>query len=222
MSGPCLVFDLNAARKSLVLRVLERAGLNGVIDSADAAQVGETLARPLPLYLAVIAVCDPPDAALGLLSRLRVACPGCLILAIDSVESEDSTARCFSAGAHDVLRLPFRVSEFEARLAQGLTRMAPQKARIAEVAHEMIAQLDLTQAEARVLRVLAARQGQIVTRDDLSMHLYGMPWTYGDRRFDVHVTRIRQKLQRAEDSLFTIRTIRSSGYTLDYTGLSGA
>ena len=61
-------------------------------------------------------------------------------------------------------------------------------ARIAEVAHEMIAQLDLTQAEARVLRVLAARQGQIVTRDDLSMHLYGMPWTYGDRRFDVHVT----------------------------------
>ncbi len=127
MSGPCLVFDLNAARKSLVLRVLERAGLNGVIDSADAAQVGETLARPLPLYLAVIAVCDPPEAALGLLSRLRVACPGCLILAIDSVESEDSTARCFSAGAHDVLRLPFRVSEFEARLAQGLTGALAQR-----------------------------------------------------------------------------------------------
>lgn len=222
MTGPCLVFEPNTRRKAAILRVLDRAGLSGIIDNSTADSVTETLARSLPLQLAAVAITDPAEETLGLLSRLRVACPGCLILAIDAVDNDDSVARCFSAGAHDVLRLPFRAPEFEARLAQGLTRMAPQKAKGAEAAHEMITRLGLTQAEARVLRVLAARQGQIVTRDELSMHLYGTPWTYGDRRFDVHVTRIRQKLKRANDSLFAIRTIRSSGYTLDYAGSAGA
>ena len=124
--------------------------------------------------------------------------------------------RAFAAGAHDVLRLPLRPSEAAARIARGLARMSPDPLRQAEaMVNAMIRDLDLKQAEARLLRIFAASLGQIVTRDELSQQLHGEPWTYGDRRFDVHVTRIRRKLREAWGDRLELKTIRSVGYALE-------
>ena len=120
------------------------------------------------------------------------------------------------------LRLPLRAAELEARIAQGLARLAPARAKIAEIAGGIIARLNLTPAETKVLRILASRQGQIVTRDELSRHLYGTPWTYGDRRFDVHVTKIRRKLRDEAGGMLRLRTVRAEGYTLEYAAAESA
>lgn len=80
------------------------------------------------------------------------------------------------------------------------------------------AQAGLTMAEAQVLRVLIRRDAQIVTRDDLSHAVDGRAWRYGDRKFDVHVAKIRRKLHDTFGPQVTVATIRSSGYRLSTNG----
>ena len=221
MFGPCLIVDPEASRSGFLTDVIARAGGTDIVAAAlDPDILSSFEAAPSP-KLAIIAVCDPQDAQLDLMSVLRSRYPDCLILAVDALDTPESAARPFAAGAHDVLRIPLRPTEIEARIAQGLTRMAPEKARIDEAANDMIGRFNLTQVEARVLRFLSARQGQIVSRDDLSQHLYGQPWTYGDRRFDVHITRIRRKLTPQLGKLLKLKTVRSMGYKLELESPAG-
>lgn len=56
--------------------------------------------------------------------------------------------------------------------------------------------------------------GQIVTRDTLSLAIDNKPWSYGNRKFDVHVARIRKKLDSAYGGDLKLRTVRSAGYQL--------
>jgi len=213
MTGPCVVVDPDDKRRAQITRVLADAGVSGLVETADVARLARVIDPALPLRLAVVAVCPPADGALALLSRLRLDHPHCLVLAIDGVDSETSAAWTLSAGAHDVLRLPFRSAEFEVRLARGLAGAPLSES--AGIAEALVAGMTLTQAEERVLRVLAAHQGRIVTRNELSQHLYGTDWEYGDRRFDVHITRIRRKLRDVMGGLYTVRTVRSAGYVLE-------
>jgi DNA-binding response OmpR family regulator len=215
MPGPCALVDPDQHRRAKIEASLTRAGVSGIIATDSPAAISERLDQGLPLELAVIAMTQPTDAPLVLMSRLRVMAPACLILALDAVDSPDSAAWPFSAGAHDVLRLPFRPAELQARLTRGLRQLAPESERAALSADALCAKADLTQAEERILRVLVAHQGRIVSRNELSQHLHGTDWTYRDRRFDVHIGRIRRKLSEVLDGLYAVRTVRSAGYVLD-------
>ncbi|WP_088634279.1 response regulator transcription factor [Phaeobacter sp. 22II1-1F12B] len=215
MSGFSVVVDPVDARRHEILASLAEAGQQAIIENPDATGVQALFDDLPPLDLAVIAVTQPTDAPLFLISRLRLVFPGCLILAIDHVDSEASVAWAFSAGAHDVVRMPFRKAEFDARMARRLMWIAPKSARSGNDADPLIAKLDLTPAEQRVLRVLVSHMGRIVTRDELSQHLYGRDWDYQDRRFDVHIGRIRRKIRDTFKGLYAIQTIRSAGYMFE-------
>ena len=217
MPGPCALVDPDQHRRAQIEASLTRAGVSGLISTDTPDAITARLEDGLPLELAVIAMTQPTDAPLVLMSRLRVVAPTCLILAIDAVDSPDSAAWPFSAGAHDVLRLPFRAAELLARMTRGQRLIAPESERAALNADALCAKADLTQAEERILRVLMTHQGRIVSRNELSQHLHGTDWTYRDRRFDVHVGRIRRKLSQVMGGLYTVRTVRSAGYVLDMT-----
>ena len=217
MAGPCIIMDADDRRRADLLWLTRRAGLQGILQATSIAEAEERTQRIWPLGLALVSVAEPAAEALALLSRLRVQLPDCLLIAIDVCDTADSAMRAFAAGAHDVLRLPFRSAEFEVRLSRGLAQTRPSADVIAE---KLIARLDLTDVQQRILRMLAARQGDIVTRNELSQTLFGQPWTYGDRRFDVHLTHIRRKLREATDDVYTVHTIRSRGYRLDLTPAS--
>jgi DNA-binding response OmpR family regulator len=77
---------------------------------------------------------------------------------------------------------------------------------------------NLTTAEAQILRILMAKDGRIVTRDELSLALDARPWRHGDRKFDVHMAKIRKKLLATFGSNLTVSTIRSRGYRLSTNG----
>ncbi|GHF36156.1 winged helix-turn-helix domain-containing protein [Seohaeicola zhoushanensis] len=217
MSGACIIVVPDRRQRADLLKVAQRLGLDCVVNLAEPYQVDGIFEVPMALRLAIVAVDSSANGALGLVSRLCVNMPECLVIAVDAADTEDSAARAFAAGAHDVLRMPLRPSEAAARITRGLARMAPAQARQVEATvNGMIGKLDLKQAEANILRIFSANLGQIVTRDALSQELYGTPWQYGDRRFDVYVTRIRRKLRQAYPDRLELRTIRSVGYTLEY------
>ena len=65
-----------------------------------------------------------------------------------------------------------------------------------------------------VLSMLANEAGHVVSREDLYTHVIGVEYDGIDRGLDVHVSRIRQKLQRSGFDPSQLKSVRSVGYLL--------
>ncbi|MEF0941342.1 response regulator [Rhizobium sp. BR 362] len=74
--------------------------------------------------------------------------------------------------------------------------------------------LDLTGTEFSLLEVLARGAGQLVSKQDISKRAFGKPLTPFDRRIDVHISSVRQKLGLREDGQPWIQSVRGQGYQL--------
>jgi two-component system OmpR family response regulator/two-component system response regulator CpxR len=74
--------------------------------------------------------------------------------------------------------------------------------------------LELTGAEFSLLEVLVRNVGQLVSKQDMSRRAFGLPLAAFDRRIDVHISSIRQKLGMRDDGQSWIRTVRGQGYQL--------
>ncbi len=75
-------------------------------------------------------------------------------------------------------------------------------------------ELGLTSTEFSLLEVLARCAGQVVSKKDLSLNALGCPLTRYDRRIDVHISSIRQKLGPRPDAKGWIQSVRGLGYLL--------
>jgi DNA-binding response OmpR family regulator len=67
--------------------------------------------------------------------------------------------------------------------------------------------------ECEVLEQLMRSSGRVVSRDQLSLHLYNRTATAFDRAVDTHITRIRRKMR---DGPRMILSVRGTGYQLCY------
>ncbi|WP_188826603.1 response regulator [Brucella endophytica] len=74
--------------------------------------------------------------------------------------------------------------------------------------------LELTGTEFNLLEVLVREAGQLVAKNDLSKRAFGSTLAPFDRRIDVHISSIRQKLGLRHDGQPWIRTVRGQGYQL--------
>jgi DNA-binding response OmpR family regulator len=74
--------------------------------------------------------------------------------------------------------------------------------------------LELTGTEFSLLEVLARHAGQLVSKQDISLQAYGRPLARFDRRIDVHISSIRQKLGLRPDGQSWIQSVRGLGYQL--------
>ena len=74
--------------------------------------------------------------------------------------------------------------------------------------------LDLTGTEFSLLEVLARHAGQLVSKQDISIQAFGRPLGRFDRRIDVHISSIRQKLGARTDGQSWIQSVRGMGYQL--------
>ena len=136
----------------------------------------------------------------------------------------------FDLGADDYLAKPFYPEELLARVRAILRRSAPASAgspKVLQAGDVMLLpgtrnafyrgrQLDLTAMECEVLEQLLRSSGQVVSRDQLSLHLYNRPVSAFDRSIDTHISRIRRKMGVGRD---LILSVRGTGYQLcDQTG----
>lgn len=74
--------------------------------------------------------------------------------------------------------------------------------------------LELTGTEYLVLEVLVRHAGQLIGKPEISMQAFGRPLARFDRRIDVHVSSIRQKLGLRGDGQSWIQSVRGLGYQL--------
>jgi len=125
------------------------------------------------------------------------------------------------AGADDYMTKPFHMQELAARVRALLRRSAGHSApifRCGRVAYEMRtgrttvdgSSVDLTSQEAAVLAYLVHNSGRLVSRKELSEHIYEYDADRDSNTIAVFVTRLRKKLG-AE----LIKTVRGRGYMVD-------
>src|SRR5260221_511228 len=72
--------------------------------------------------------------------------------------------------------------------------------------------IHLTQAEYRILVLLAKNPRRVITRDQLMDAMAGREWEPLDRSIDVHISNLRRKLDPDPKQPSLIRTVRGAGY----------
>lgn len=133
-------------------------------------------------------------------------------------------------GADDYLPKPFNPRELLARIRAILRRSAAARPAQAKIRHLSVAgieldsgartaicngvELDLTNVEFELLAALMEAPGQILTREHLTECVLDRRFNPFDRSLDMHVSRLRRKLDEAADLGDQIKTIRSVGYQL--------
>ena len=74
--------------------------------------------------------------------------------------------------------------------------------------------VELTTAELDLLLVLASSVGRVLSREQLVESMHGPGWAAYDRSIDVHVSRIRQKIEDDPRHPRLLKTVRGVGYQL--------
>lgn len=159
-----------------------------------------------------------------LLQDLRgrgVLCPVLMLTAVGGVT--DRVAG-LNAGADDYLVKPFEFAELLARLRAVVrrtqTRPTPQLS-VGPIVLDLTTrrvtrdgqEVDLTPIEFSLLELLMRFAGQVVTRKMLCEHVWGFNWDGTTNVIEVHVNRLRGKLDR-DTSASVIQTVRGRGYML--------
>ncbi|MGR3321946.1 MAG: response regulator transcription factor [Pseudooceanicola sp.] len=208
-----LVVERDTDRRMGWAEALHGEGLSHVLRRTRPAEARGLLTRSTPLCVLVAGLSargHRDGDMLDLLRDFRIAAPGAVILAVDHAARPETPAEAFAAGASDVLRGDHHPGEFLARL-----RIRLRDAGMGAPDGLRRDRLNLTPVEAQILACLEAHKGQIVTRDTLARATGDRDWTYGDRRFDVHVARIRKKLAAEYGGRVSLRTIRARGYMIE-------
>lgn len=166
----------------------------------------------------------PGEPGLVVLARLRregVRTPVILLTALGSV---DDRVAGLNAGADDYLVKPFALAELLARIEAIRRRSAARPAALLEVNGLALdlttrrvtrgaTEIDLTPTEFSLLELLMRHAGQVVTRKMLCEHIWEADWEGTTNVIEVHINRLRGKLQRAFGEPL-IQTVRGRGYAL--------
>ena len=129
-------------------------------------------------------------------------------------------------GADDYLAKPFNPRELLARIRAVLRRGAPETPRTRMVAGGLVIDFDarevtvdgrrvvLTHHEFELLAALARAAGRVLSREQLMDALKGQDYEAFDRSIDVHVSKLRAKIEKDARAPRYVKTVRGVGYAL--------
>jgi two-component system OmpR family response regulator len=217
-----LVVEDHAALAAQVVAALVEAhfAVDRAGDGEEALHLGETE----PYDAVVLDLGLPLLDGLTVLRRWRAAGRTMPVLILTARDGWTEKVEGLNAGADDYLAKPFAMGELVARL-QALIRRAhghahPELAfgtlRIDTAAARVTLggqPVRLTALEFRLLAVLAHRAGEVVSKTELTEHLYAQDFDRDSNTLEVIVGRLRRKLGDG-----VIETVRGRGYRLRTEG----
>jgi len=213
-----LLVEDEAPLRAQLRRTLGEAGY--AVDEAatgpDALHLGQTEA-----YDAVVLDLGLPGLdGLSVLQRWRAAGRAVPVLILTARDRWHEKVAGIDAGADDYLAKPFHTEELLARLralirrAQGLASPLLHCGGLSLDTRSGRVSLDgatvnLTAHEYRLLAYLMHRPGQVVSRTELTEHLYAQDFERDSNTIEVFVGRLRRKLPGV-----ALETVRGLGYRL--------
>lgn len=166
----------------------------------------------------------PDLSGLEILQEIRSEGIRTPVLVLTALGSVNDRVRGLQSGADDYLVKPFAFPELLARLDALQRRAATRPSMILEagplrldLATRRVTRqdhdIDLSPTEFSILEYLMRFAGQVVTRKMLSEHIWEDDWNGVTNVIDVHINRLRNKIERGFDEPL-IHTVRGRGYVL--------
>jgi two-component system response regulator PhoP len=214
-----LVEDEAPLRETLAAR-LKREGF--AVDTAGDGEEGLYHGREVPFDIAVIDLGLPKMSGMDLVKALRAEGQKFPILILTARSSWQDKVEGLKSGADDYLVKPFHVEELLARMNALLRRAAgwsKPSLDCGPVKLDLSAQtvtvngggVDLTSYEYKVLEYLMLHAGELVSKADLTEHIYQQDFDRDSNVLEVFIGRLRKKLD-PEGEIKPIETVRGRGY----------
>jgi two-component system, OmpR family, response regulator RegX3 len=208
---------------------LKREGFRVIVarDGAEALDVFDAVRPDLVLLDVMLPKVSGIDVCREL--RRRSSVP---IIMVTAKGSEIDTVVGLEVGADDYVTKPYRLRELVARMRAVLRRRAGEAAshtlsgdalEVGDVAldperHEVVIRgeaVSLPLKEFELLEILLANAGRVLPRDTLIDRVWGTDYVGDTKTLDVHVKRLRAKVELDPSSPSRIVTIRGLGYKYD-------
>lgn len=152
------------------------------------------------------------------------------IIMLTARDQEIDKVTGLNIGADDYITKPFGVKELLARIKARLRRsetyskMKPIKEvdldpihvdlKSAVAEHPEKGELELTTREVELIRYLVAHSNEPVSRDDLLENVWRYEFSTNTRTVDVHISKLRSKIEQHPDDPKYLVTLHGVGYML--------
>jgi two-component system OmpR family response regulator len=162
---------------------------------------------------------------LSLVAALRAAGDKTPVLILSALGAVDDRVRGLKAGGDDYLTKPYAFAELHARIEalarRGKTSLAPLVLAVGDLSLDLASRsvtragrpIELKPKEFSLLEYFMRHVGQVVTRTMLLEHVWDYAFDPQTNVIDVHVSRLRGKLDKGFDKPL-LHTVRGAGYML--------
>jgi DNA-binding response OmpR family regulator len=200
-------------------------GQGFVVDEARTGEIGMELFSKVNADVAIVDIMLPGMSGFETCRALRVTSDVPIVI----VSARDETAdvvRGLESGADDYVIKPFAPEELLARVNAHLRRRPDKSTNAFQlgplhvipdegvVRNDDGTELHLTSTEFRLLTDLASANGKIRSREDLLERVWGYDYFGDSRLVDVHIRRLRLKIEPDPAEPQFLVTVRGAGYKL--------
>ncbi len=233
MTNKVLVVDDEQSIVKLLQYNLEQAGFQ-VITAADGEEGRDLAEKELPDII-VLDLMLPKLDGMEVCKQLRQKKIFIPILMLTAKDEEFDKVLGLELGADDYMVKPFSPREVIARVKAILRRaqitagLSQEKEDPGETIHigelKLIPEqyeaffkgelLDLTLKEFELLLYLSQNLGRVLTRDQLLSAVWNYDFAGDTRIVDVHISHLREKIEKDSKKPTYIKTIRGLGYKLE-------
>ena len=230
-SGRILVADDEPSVRESVGYALGQEGFDVTIATDGDDADGKLGHGEVPYDLLILDIMMPGRSGLDLCRDVRGRSPVPIIL-LTAKDAEVDKVVGLEVGADDYVTKPFSVRELLGRVRAQLRRRELDRASSTEGAGSSIdagdvsidlarhlvtvrdEPVNLTRSEFQVLRLLAERPGQVFSRLEIMEELWQSEFSGDVRACDVHISNLRQKIERDPQEPELVLTVRGIGYKL--------
>ncbi|CFX54423.1 Signal transduction response regulator, receiver domain [Syntrophomonas zehnderi OL-4] len=229
MNGKIMVVDDEEALVRLISYNLAKEGFN-ILTAGDGNEAWQMIIQEKP-DLIVLDLMLPGKDGLEICRDLRKENIDIPIIMLTARDEEIDKVLGLELGADDYMTKPFSVRELSARVKAVLRRkqaiMTSESADTELIIGSFIIKperyeiyfngelLDLTLKEYELLEVLLKNKGRVLKRE----YLLQILWDYADgvntRVLDVHISKIRDKIEIDSKNPRYIKTVRGLGYRFE-------
>lgn len=201
------------------------AGEGYAVDCAGDGREGLYLGQETAYDLAIIDIGLPEISGIELIKTLRREEHNYPILVLTARGEWQDKVEGLEAGADDYLTKPFHMEELLARMNALLRRAGGRASPIMDFGPLLLDtaakkatcngdEVNLTAFEYSMLEYLAHRAGKVVSKTELTEHLYDQDFDRDSNVIEVFVGRLRRKLD-PQGQLKPIATLRGAGYRFE-------
>jgi two-component system response regulator RegX3 len=224
-SGRILVVDDEPSVRESVGYALEQEGFDVTL-AADGEDAEGRLSQD-NFDLLILDIMMPGKSGLDICREVRAESPVPIIL-LTAKDAEVDKVVGLEVGADDYVTKPFSVRELLGRVRAQLRRRELDRSVGTEgtaiesgpvtidLARHLVTvrgePINLTRSEFQVLRLLAENPGQVFSRKEIMEELWQTEFRGDVRACDVHISNLRQKVERDPQEPELVLTVRRVGY----------